>query len=242
MRNRIATGSIGAIVLSTILASMACSGPSDTGEPKATVPAHQDGATVFRGVFFGEGPTAQRLPELWGESAVQQRMAMTKSPEQLALQLETAIARMKADGWSEDVVARAEQALESVRSGQSIPDVQPTDISTFRELMIAQIAAADPAFFDRFGADMQSGDHLRVEHAMTEAEGKVRSTVETFGTGGEPTANPSLVWYYGPVLVAVAAVAVAVAVVVVVVDVEGPDNSRLKHDELIDLYAQRLRG
>jgi hypothetical protein len=29
---------------------------------------------------------------------------------------------------------------------------------------------------------------------------------------------------------------------VVVVDVEGPDNSRLKHDELIDLYAQRLRG
>jgi hypothetical protein len=242
MRSRIATGSIGAIIVSTILASVACSGPTDTGEPKATVPARQDGATVFRGIFFGEGPSAQRLPELWGDSVVQQRVAMTKSPDQLAHQLETAIARMKADGWSENVVSRAEQALELVRSGKSFPDAQPGDIATFRDLMIAQIAASDPTFFDRFGSEMQSGDHLRVERAMTDAEGKVRGAVETLGTSVDSKGETSLVWYYGPVLVAVAAVAVAVAVVVVVVDVEGPDNSRLKHDELMSILAERLKS
>src|SRR5262245_17379009 len=101
MRTRITTGSSAsaALILSAILASLGCSSGSDpdtsTTAP-APAPAAQDGVSVFRGVFFGEGKIGQQLPEVWGDYAQQQRAALTKSPELMAQQLQTAIARMKA--------------------------------------------------------------------------------------------------------------------------------------------------
>ncbi|HTC73373.1 MAG TPA: hypothetical protein VK655_10840, partial [Solirubrobacteraceae bacterium] len=131
---------------------------------------------------------------------------------------------MKAAGWSDNVVSRAQEALDMVRSGNALPETTPSEISTLRELIIEQLAERDSAFFDRFAADMQSGDHLRVERAMSDAQANVRGVAETIGTSRE-TESTNAVWYYGPVLVAVAAVAVAVAVVVVVVEDKGADGT-----------------
>lgn len=38
-----------------------------------------------------------------------------------------------------------------------------------RSQLVASIQKADPTFFERFGADIQSGDHLRIEQALNES-------------------------------------------------------------------------
>jgi SdpC family antimicrobial peptide len=244
MRKSIATGSVAAVVMSAILVSLGCSAPADPGtSTPAPARAPRDGETVFRGIFFGEGDVGAQLPEMWGDDVAQQRAAITKSPELLAQQLEQAIARMKASGWSDSVVARAQEALDMVRSGQSLQDTTPVEMSTLRDLMVARMDERDPTFFSRFAADMQSGDHLRVERAMNDAQAAVRDVAETIGTSGG-SGSESIVWYYGPVLVAAAAVAVAVAVVIVVFFADpapGGHPNGLQHDELVHTLASRLK-
>jgi SdpC family antimicrobial peptide len=44
--------------------------------------------------------------------------------------------------------------------------------------LVADIRQADPTFFDRFGAAMQSGDHLRIERAMDESAVLVKQAVQ----------------------------------------------------------------
>jgi len=246
MKHIISTGSSAAIILSTLIASWGCSSPANsdsttTAPAPAPLPAARDGASLFRGVFFGEGDAARQLPELWGDHAVQQRAALTKSPELMAQQLQSAIARMKAAGWSDDVIGRAQDALDVLQSGQPLPAMS-VDVSTIRDLIVARLAESDPTFLERFGADMQSGDRLRVERALTEAQDRMRNVAETVGMSGS-AGTESIVWYYGPVLVAVAAVAVA-AVVVVVVAMPAPDETsgRLAHDELVNSLALRLKN
>jgi hypothetical protein len=88
---------------------------------------------------------------------------------------------------------------------------------------------------------MQSGNHLFVERAMSEAHSRLRAAAETLGTSGSPLETAA--WYYGAVFVAVAAVAVVVAVVVAVfLPVAGAEEgSSLKHDEMIHSLALGLK-
>jgi SdpC family antimicrobial peptide len=45
------------------------------------------------------------------------------------------------------------------------------------EQLMADIRKADPTFFDRFGSDLQSGDHLRIEQALRESAVLVKQAI-----------------------------------------------------------------
>lgn len=92
------------------------------GEPEPThAQSAVTGEEAFKGLFFGEGAVAARLPEVTGS------LALSNLPPE-------------------------EQARHAQRRTQ----------------LVASIKDADPTFFERFGADIQSGNHLRIEQALNE--------------------------------------------------------------------------
>jgi SdpC family antimicrobial peptide len=207
-----------------------------------------DGQTAFRGVFFGEGPAAERLPELWGEGAARGfRNASAVPAAELATQLEAGIKAMKAEGWSDAQLAGAQQALDTLRSGGTLPD-QTADAAATREIIIARLAQRDPTFFQRFATEIQSGDHLRVQRIMLETR-TLTSEILRAMSGEEAGdrqrgvenrgVSSASVWKWGPVFVAVVAVVAAVAFLLVGVE-PAADDSRLSNDELIDHLTNGL--
>ena len=55
--------------------------------------------------------------------------------------------------------------------------------------LIADMRGADPTFFDRFRADMTSGQHLRIARAMDESGVRFTAAVEARTGGVRPTAG-----------------------------------------------------
>jgi SdpC family antimicrobial peptide len=119
-----------------------------------------------------------------------------------------------------------------------------------RQEVIAALRAQDPSFFDRFGKEMQSGDHIRIQQAMNEAGDRLMK-VAAEEAGRSPSLDRRV---YAWIAVAVAA-AVVVAVVVAVFAAaviflpatpdcdpnKGCANSNtLQRDLMIDLVAKRL--
>jgi SdpC family antimicrobial peptide len=247
MKTNFRTVALRLLAVSALVAAAGCSGsgpadPNGQQAPTAEV-GHVDGLTVYRGVFFGEGPIADRLPETWGAEARAQRTAMTESPERAAETLQGAIARMKADNWSPALIAQAEQSLAELRSGAPVPQAQLGQESTVKDLVVARIAEDDPTFFGRYAADMQSGNHVRVDNAMQEATGKTKEALKIIvGSGGINAVDSKLpVW--GPVVVAVAVAIAAVAVLVVFIeDPTEQSGSRLGHAVAIDNLTNHLKG
>lgn len=114
---------LGALAAATLMLGVgACGAEEEPASTQGAVTGAVSGEEVFKGLFFGEGPVAARLPKGWGPRAVS-----TLPPE--------------------------EQAEHAQRRTQ----------------VIASLHEADPTFFERFGADIQSGDHLRIERALNES-------------------------------------------------------------------------
>ena len=101
-----------------------------------------DGEDLFVGIFFMDGPVAKRLPELVQDIRVQ-------------------------GGEPED-----DEELERLRSQfpppTEVAGEQREEIDRFEQRVLALVRAADPTFFARFAEDIQSGDHFRVDAALTE--------------------------------------------------------------------------
>src|SRR5919201_2636119 len=53
--------------------------------------------------------------------------------------------------------------------------------NALKEKTIARIRKKDPTFFARFGDEIQSGDHLRIQHALAEAGKAITETISTNG-------------------------------------------------------------
>ncbi|MDB4951460.1 MAG: hypothetical protein JWM27_4109 [Gemmatimonadetes bacterium] len=162
---------------------------------RAEARAAYDGETVFRGVFFGEGPVAARLPEMWKE-----RRLGTYSG---------AVGAAHATAAVEDEI-------------------------------VAEMRLRDPAFFDRFGAALQSGRHVAVDQAMREAAdmvAKSRAVQEVDPATGSGTCIVVAVYKY----VVVVSSAIVVKSVAIVLDASATDPSELRRDQIVHLLATRLK-
>lgn len=212
-------------------------------EPDVTVPF--TGQDVFRGIFFGAGPVATILPEIWGNPPADPPGPLhpaTAGEEMIAAASDLEAAGREADAQ----IARRVGELLIANSGSldSTPRLHGDDQA--REAMLLAVNLADSTFFARFGAAMQSGDHLAVADAISEGATKLLDARDAVYAGlplGVPGAPMDLVaidcWIYGYIAVAVAVVAVLVLVVGIV---SGGGGDVLQYEVLIDLLANRLEA
>jgi SdpC family antimicrobial peptide len=182
------------------------------------------------------------------------RAQSASAPREIQIaKLEAAIDDLKAGGWSPAVVEKAQGALETLRSGGEVPGADAEMQALQEEFLVERIAEQDPTFFDRFAADMQSGDLVRVDAAFGEATARLKTFVNG-GEGKQPavsvvppnyytpqhSSSTSGTSVYGPL-----AVAVAIAWVVVlfwVIGVVSPQESdRLGHDQMIVRLTAELQ-
>jgi hypothetical protein len=220
---------IAAVLSSTMfLTATGCSsGPTASDAPSSKAAAPYSGVDTFKGIFFREGPAAEAVAPL-GTAKAQE---IPQSTEQQIAQLEHAIAQMKADGWSEALISKAQAALDTLRAGGQLQEASVDEVTVARDLLVARIAETDPTFFDRFGGDMQSGDHLRVEAAMAEASAHLRAALSTLGD-----AHSS----YQPANKCIVIVIFILWFWVIPPIVRGDTSGRLSHAETIDLLTRSL--
>jgi hypothetical protein len=236
--------------MASVLSLTACGSP-DPSDPASTDEAavrasRAAGVDVFRGVMFGSGSVGAKL-SIWTPEARAQASAVP--PAVQITRLETAIAQMNAAGWSSDAVAQAQAALDMIRKGGALPSADAKMQAIQEDFIVKQIGTMDPTFFDRFGAEMQSGNPVRVDAAFKEANTLLHAIVSApapsvyvvppnywhpphGGGGGGSVAGP-------------VAIAVAIAWVVVVfwvIGVQGDANTRLGHDQLVGKLADELRA
>jgi SdpC family antimicrobial peptide len=126
--------------------------------------------------------------------------------------------------------------------------------------LIARMRTADADFFTRFGADVQSGDHLRIERAMDESAALIRQVAGApdSGLSNPGTGVGNCVAVAAVLAVAVAGNAVAVVNAVVAANAAvtsnwvyntnyfwgkkllAPSESRLGRDQVIHMFAGRF--
>lgn len=124
---------------------------------------------------------------------------------------EDPVAKLFPDIWASDEVAEQLNSKEKIKAWEAL-----------KEQVISHIKTNDPTFMNRFGQEMQSGSHQRIETALTESSDKMTIALKALGAmtpDGEFSST-----YEGPmacsaVVVCVVAVAVAAWKWVAVVDV-----------------------
>jgi hypothetical protein len=171
-------------------------GTSSSAGPAATqVQTIYDGESLFRGIFFGTGEVAQKLPEIW-QSQEQAKLAVL-TPEQTAARLEAGGTQLRALGYPEQAERLALLASQ-VRNGAlsprdiarvadskfSVGDRAAPEAAATYDNVVAYIKSLDSGFFHRFAAEIQSGNQLRVANAIREAS---KLLVESTNLGVDPT-------------------------------------------------------
>ena len=224
-----------------------------------------DGETLFRGLFFGTGAAAVKLPELWGNTATAALVtkALQTSPTSAATQLRQYVAIARSEGASSATLTRLSKAADLLqvtrlsqadfanRLGQARDTLSSDAVAT---RVIASIRSSKPTFFVDFAAAIQSGDRARVATAVSSARAVL---VDTYcgsvprlpiphpwpsSVDGNPSLAASVVVDVETAIYAVAVVAVAVvAVAVLFIGISATDVSRLQADKFIDLVATRFR-
>lgn len=228
----------------------------DTPSPKNSDPLQQtqgqalqrlDGRTVFVGVFFGAGPAADRLAEVWNSPDIKLlREAQARmSPEEQAAQLEMAAAQFAKQG-SANVAKMLMATAGRVRTGTESPgdDAMKRDV---RDAIAAYVQSVDATFFLRFGEDMQSGDNVRVDAALVEGTKLLANAITTL-TGSDPTSPDgfvkSLLHHVVSVKVAVAVVVVAVTTALATIEATlavGGQATTLQHQTFVEMIASHLQ-
>jgi hypothetical protein len=218
---------------SMFLSATACSSGPGTPEPTSSTAENYSGVDTFKGIFFNQGPAAAALAELRQGQASQ----APASGEETIAALEHAIVQMKADGWSQALIDKAQAQLDTYRAGGHPPEATPEQTAFAAELVTARIAESDPTFFDRFGAEMRSGDHVRVEAAMADAIARVKTASSTLGDAQGGGYGVALI---GAVIVVLVVVAAVYAWTKLWPDVGGQTGGRLGHAETIDRLTNRF--
>lgn len=124
---------------------------------------------------------------------------------------EDPVAKLFPEIWASDEVAEQLDTKEKVKAWEAL-----------KEEVITHIKTNDPTFMDRFGVEMQSGEHLRIQNAMSEASEKITTALKALGAmtpDGEFSTTYQGAMACSAVVVCVVAVAVAAWKWVAVVDV-----------------------
>ena len=126
-----------------------------------------------------------------------------------------------------------------------------------REKVVAEIKSSDPTFMERYGREMRSGDHLRIDEALKESSAKITSAMMKIGimnSKGELVGNKKLTnkivctYVIGCVAIVVAAAAYAVVVASVFWVVmskktsptSGDTSANLFREQFVNSVAERL--
>lgn len=218
--------SLALIALPLAFAQTACSG-EDGGETTAQAKqALYSGEDVFQGLFFGVGPGAKLLPEVWDNPdylARLERCATSKTTAQIAADIHTAAESLKAT--SPEAAAQLETMSQAVAHGELTKSAQNgAERNALASVVTERLKAGDRSFFLRFGADMQSGNQARVDRALRSVTTKMIASVATANGvdtaslrgdglyGWWATSTVAVQAFYVAAYAAVAAVAVAVVV------------------------------
>jgi hypothetical protein len=220
--------------MASLLTLTACgSAPSSeaSSDEAATRAAPASGVDVFKGVLLGSGPVAAKL-SIWSPEARAQAATLPASVQ--IAKLESAIPKMKAAGWSEGAIARAEKALQQLRQGGAMPQIDETTRAEQEDFVVAQLAKTDPTFFQRFGVEMQSGDPVRVEAAFKEArtllQAMAPNTALSSAKGGDGDSGPLVVYIF-----------IAVAIFAFW-GFTGEADTRLANDKVVLQLSEQLRA
>jgi SdpC family antimicrobial peptide len=141
------------------------------------------------------------------------------------------VSKLLPEVWSMDAVAAHSDTKEKMMAWNDA-----------KEHVVAKIKAKDPTFMSRFGEEMQSGDHLRVQAAMSEAS---TNTVQTLSEMGYVDEDGNAVPDISLVRI-ILAVYIAVAVAVLWVQLYFPnspapgDESALRQETLTNNLTERL--
>jgi SdpC family antimicrobial peptide len=160
---RAATTTVAAAFLSL---TSGCDQPPPNASTTEVAPRF-DGKTLFKGVFFNNGPVADRLP---AHSARRNRRAeQSIDPQVTASWLETAAQDIRAKNGSVEMADRFAKLAVLYREGKGeLPDSQDQITGPQVDQYAQLIQKSDPTFFARFGEMVQSGDHLQVKRAIDE--------------------------------------------------------------------------
>lgn len=237
--------------MASVLTLTACGLPDPSNESstyEAVVrAAPPSGVDVFKGVIFGTGTVGAKL-SIWTPEARKQASAVP--PAVQITKLESAIAQMKAAGWSADAMAQAQRSLAMLRKGGALPQVGAKMQAMQQDFIVMQIGKIDPTFFGRFGVEMRSGNPVRVDAAFREANTLLHKIASAPATSVYVV--PPNYWHPqhesssgGTSVVGPIAIAIAIAFVVVifwVIGVQGDANTRLGHDQLVGKLTDELRA
>ncbi|NMO15878.1 hypothetical protein HPC49_26905 [Pyxidicoccus fallax] len=148
------------------------------------------GRDLFRGLFFGRGPVAQALPEIWndcdsGGPAPETHM----SSDDIAERIQKETERLASEGLSREMTERffsfAEQLKEQQRSAEEMNAALKEDMdstarrATDEELskLMDVIESRDPEFFERFRQEITSGDVWAVSKIIDESTVSILNSV-----------------------------------------------------------------
>jgi SdpC family antimicrobial peptide len=240
---RLWRGAVAVGLLAGLVMSQSGCGAADGSDPTGTAtggaalstaaaPTHApyDGETILKGIFLGQGPVAKLLPEVWDNPEVLEMRdeARRMTPAQMADRFEASAGLLRSGGDAEHADQLVGMAGR-LRAGTVNPDdvtraMPELDEAAGVQALLDSVREADPQFFTRFAADMQSGDHLRLEGAMVAAADMLmRSSPIEVGTPGKERGKDC---FYPVVGVAVAVGYVAVWAVAAVAQVAAIYNVR----------------
>ncbi len=164
-------GVLGSVALGSLLAA-GCANPEvgetlDKAEVAVSTQALKevyDGETLLRGIFFGRGPVAQALPEIWEHAPLTQEDAADAFRKGAKL-LDRSPELAKAD----------EAVLEAIEKG----DTRKGDTADeAAKLAVALLTKQDPKFISFFQKSIYSGDPVLVSDAIDEAARRIHELTE----------------------------------------------------------------
>lgn len=219
------------LIFAFMLHSTACTRGKPRVPPGTTA---FDGETLYRGLIFRRGPAAEQVPELWRLLESAPRPPKEDSMERLRT---SAAAILEAgDEQAAEALNKIADAAEEGRIPPR-PPTQPVSDATV-DATIAAIKTADSNFFGRFATNVQSGDPVRVQRAMTEASGLSMQILSDRVISGEQSLAVD-VWYYWDIVVAVEIAAVLILALVAVFPVAATDNNLLR-DDVVEIVTERF--
>ena len=187
-------------------------GPEMAGAPKKVASLQEPLTTatrlspqdLFRGLFFGRGPAAVRLPQIWSRGMPgAPKPEANLNNEDLARRLDEETAALGKAGLD----AQAQGSLHGLSGSLSKDTLTPAELNkqvatdtasdaktpigdTQINGLLSAIAKTDPTFFDRFSKEIQSGDPLSVAAAVAESGVKlINATALYQNSTGAPLAK-----------------------------------------------------
>jgi hypothetical protein len=152
------------------LVSVGCAGgeygeePLDVEGTEQALEQVYDGETLLLGVFFGRGPVAALLPEVWG-----------KAPQSKAEAAEAFRANIGELERREDLREYDEQVLKIIDGKDDGKDQAADEVA---KLAVSRLVEQDPEFPHAFQKGFYSGDPVYVSEVIKEAAERLAVLIE----------------------------------------------------------------